>query len=218
MLALLTARLWPQTLLLTALFLLIMAAATMLACGPVERPAPADDSVLPAAQQSDGRGEPTEDPTETPALERYARDYTESSEKSGANSDPYSDMPTPPPDPTRRYPKLPHNLDRIAIEAEDSQGPSGQSDSPPEIHVVIGMTNNPDHPTTKALVQYLKEQGVTPVSVDPLAEGFGEGTHIEAFVPATMLGPITQHKGVAGILSTDHEQPDSRPEPDRLLP
>ena len=37
-------------LLLTALFLLIAVATTLLACGPVAQPAPADDGSLPAAQ------------------------------------------------------------------------------------------------------------------------------------------------------------------------
>ena len=205
-------------LLLTALFLLIAVATTMLACRPAAQMVPADDGVLPAAQQEGGGGEPTEDPTETPALERDARDYTESSEKSGANSNLYSDMPTPILDPTQRYPNLTHDLDWIAVEAEDAQGSSGQSEPPPKIRVVIWTYDNPDHPTTKALVQYLKEQGIAPTSINPRAEGFGDGTLIRAFVPATMLGPITQQEGVIGIRGTDHEQPDSRPEPDRLSP
>ena len=63
---LLTARNLPQTLLLTALFLLIVVATTMLACEPVAQPAPAADGALPAAQQSDGGDGPTE--TETPTV------------------------------------------------------------------------------------------------------------------------------------------------------
>ena len=47
MLAMLTAR--PQTLLLTALFLLLTAAAALLACGPVAQPVPAEGNVLPVA-------------------------------------------------------------------------------------------------------------------------------------------------------------------------
>ena len=168
---LLTARLWPQTLLLTALFLLIAAAAAMLACGPAAQPVPADDGALPAAQIGGGSETPGE--AEEPAEEPNAGDSTKSPEKSGANPNLYSDMPTPPPDPTRRYPNLTHKLDWIAIEAEDAQGPSGQSEPPPKIRVIIGTVNNPDHPTTKALVQYLKERGVTPTSINQLVEGFG---------------------------------------------
>ena len=68
--ALLTARHWPQTLLLTILFLLIAVTTALLACGPVAQPAPADDVALPAAQTSGG-GEPTAapaEPTITPTL------------------------------------------------------------------------------------------------------------------------------------------------------
>ena len=61
MLAMLTARPWPHPLLLTALFLLVMAAATMLACGPVAQPAPADGNVFPAAQP-DGDADPPPPP------------------------------------------------------------------------------------------------------------------------------------------------------------
>lgn len=62
----LTGRNLTQTLLLTALFLLIAVATTLLACGPAEQPGPAADGALPAAQQSDGGDEPTETPTVKP--------------------------------------------------------------------------------------------------------------------------------------------------------
>ena len=93
---LLTARHWPQTLLLSALFLMIAVAATMLACGPVAQPVPAGDGALPAAQEI-GEGEtPAAEPAETPTLGPSAGDYTKSPEKSGTNPDPYADMPPPP--------------------------------------------------------------------------------------------------------------------------
>lgn len=52
--------------LLTILFLLIAVTTTLLACGPVAQPAPADDGALPAAQVS-SEGEPTAEPAE-PAI------------------------------------------------------------------------------------------------------------------------------------------------------
>ena len=64
--ALLTARNLPQTLLLTTLFLLVAVTTTLLACGPVAQPAPADDFELPVAQ-TNGGGEPTAKPAE-PAI------------------------------------------------------------------------------------------------------------------------------------------------------
>ena len=76
---LLTARPGPQTLLLTALALLIAAATIMLACGPVAQPLPDAGDTLAAAPQTEGSGEepaaepeeptatPTTEPTDTPA-------------------------------------------------------------------------------------------------------------------------------------------------------
>ena len=65
----LTARPWPQTLLLTALTLLIVAATIMLACGPEVQPIPIEGDTRPEAPQAEGGGEdPEEEPTATPPL------------------------------------------------------------------------------------------------------------------------------------------------------
>ena len=61
--ALLTARNLTQTLLLTALFLMVAVTTALLACGPVAQSVPADDVALPAAQVNGG-GEPTAEPAE----------------------------------------------------------------------------------------------------------------------------------------------------------
>ena len=60
--------------LLTALFLLIAVATTLLACGPVAQPVPADDGALLAAQETDG-DEPTEEPEEPTATPRPTNNY-----------------------------------------------------------------------------------------------------------------------------------------------
>ena len=63
----------PQTLLLTALALLIAAATIMLACGPVAQPIPDTGDTLAAAPQAAGGGEEPaaepEEPTNTPTVE-----------------------------------------------------------------------------------------------------------------------------------------------------
>ena len=73
------ARPGMQTLLLTALALLIAVATIMLACGPVAQPIPEGGDTLAAAPQAEGNGEepaaepeeatatPTVEPTDTPA-------------------------------------------------------------------------------------------------------------------------------------------------------
>ena len=70
---LLAARPGPQTLLPTALALLIAAATLMLACGPAAQPAPDAGDTLAAAPQSEGNGEEPaaepEEPTATPTME-----------------------------------------------------------------------------------------------------------------------------------------------------
>ena len=89
----LTARHWPQTLLLTALFLLIAVATTLLACGPAAQPAPADDGALPAAQVSGGgetpgkAAETTEEPNTEPGDTAIPTPATEE----------VADIPTPEP-------------------------------------------------------------------------------------------------------------------------
>ena len=62
MLALLTARSLPQPLALISLFLLLTAAAVLLACGPVAQPVPAEGNAFPVAQQEGGAADPTEPP------------------------------------------------------------------------------------------------------------------------------------------------------------
>ena len=69
----LPTRPWPQTLLLTALALLIAAATIMLACDPAAQPAPSDGDEFSAAQPVAGGIEDTpaaepEDPTVTPPV------------------------------------------------------------------------------------------------------------------------------------------------------
>ena len=66
----LPTRPWPQTLLLTALALLIAAATIMLACGPVAQPIPEEGDTFTAAPQVEGGSEePEEEPTATPTTE-----------------------------------------------------------------------------------------------------------------------------------------------------
>lgn len=68
-----TRRPGPQTLLLTALTLLIVAATIMLACGPEIQPIPTEGDTRPEAPQAEGGSEdPEEDPTATPVAGKSA--------------------------------------------------------------------------------------------------------------------------------------------------
>ena len=176
MLALLTAR--TQTLLLTALFLLITAAAAMLACGPVAQPAPAEGNVLPAAQQL-----PVDVPTALP-----------SAQQEGEAADPTE--PPFPPEVTLTYPKIRNSLHFEVVEFEEAQdaasGPSGQSDSAPEdtaVFVEIFLSGN-----KAEVAAWLRSKGITPEHADdPAISG------LDAHVPLSLLGELSQQDGVTGI-------------------
>ena len=185
MLALLTDR--PQTLLLlTALFLLLTAAAALLACGPVAQPAPAEGNALPAAQQV-----PVDVPTALP-----------SAQQEGGAADPTE--PPPPPQVTPTYPNIRNSLQNDVVDYEEAQdaasGPSGQSDSAPEdtaVLVQIILSSN-----KAEVAAWLRGKGITPGHADDPSI-----SNLDAYVPLSLLGELSQQDGVTGIL-----QPFQAPE------
>ena len=161
----LTARPLPQPLALISLFLLLTAAATLLACGPVAQPAPAEGNALPAAQQEGGAADPTE-------------------------------PPPPPTVPTPTYPKIKYGLQYEVVEFEEAQaaasGPSGQSDSAPEdtaVLVQIILSSN-----KAEVAAWLRSKGITPAHADDPSI-----SNLNARVPLSLLGELSQQDGVTGI-------------------
>ena len=160
----LTARSLPQPLVFISLFLLLTAAAALLACGPAAQPAPADRNTLPPAQQA-GDADPTE-------------------------------PPPPPTVPTPTYPKLRHSLQHDVVQFEEAQaaasGPSGQSGSAPEdtaVLVSIFLSGN-----KAEVAAWLRSKSVTPEHADdPDISG------LDAYVPLSLLGELSQQDGVTGI-------------------
>ena len=172
MLALLTARALPQPLAFISLFLLLTAAATMLACGPVAQPAPAEGNAFPVAQQEGEAAEPTEPPF--------------------------------PPQVTPTYPKIRNSLQNDVVDYEEAQdaasGPSGQSDSAPEdtaVLVQIILSSN-----KAEVAAWLRSKGITPAHADDPSI-----SNLNARVPLSLLGELSQQDGVTGIL-----QPFQAPE------
>ena len=92
---LLTARPGPQTLLLTALALLIAAATIMLACGPVAQPIPEGGDTLAAAPQAAGGGEEPEEPDAPPPAEPQAEGGEEQAEPTATPTVEPTNTPTP---------------------------------------------------------------------------------------------------------------------------
>ncbi len=189
MLALLTARNLPQPLLLPALFLLLTAAAALLACGPVAQPAPAEGNAFPVAQPA---------PAEGNALP--------SAQQEGGAADP-TEPPPPPTLPTPTYPKLRHSLQHDVVQFEEAQdaasGPSGQSDSVPEdtvVFVEIFLSGN-----KAEVAAWLRSKGITPGGAD-----YPYTVNLQAVVPLSLLGELSQQDGVTRI-----ERP-LQPEPANL--
>ncbi len=141
----LTARNLPQPLAFISLFLLLTAAATLLACGPVAQPAPAEGNALPAAQQEGGADDPTEPP-------------------------PPPTLPTPT-YPKLRH-SLQHDVVQFEEAQDAASGPSGQSDSAPEDTAVLVAIFLSGNKAEAEVAAWLRSKGVTPgFSDDPDLSG-----------------------------------------------
>lgn len=218
---LLAARNLPQTLLLTALFLLIVVATTMLACGPAEQLGPAADGALPAAQQLDGGDEPTAEPTETPTVKPTDTPTPNSTEcvtippeyqatpelaagqvwMDGIKYQCFVIMPTP----TPKYPEL-GRLSRYAAEADEAQSEADVK----TVDIAITLSSKSD---TEAVISWLRGKGV------PIAPHWSVGyeshiytygdNYITAYIPASLLIPLSKQPGVTRIEPAGpHPHPD----------
>ena len=175
---------WPQTLLLTALALLIAAATIMLACGPAAQPIPADGDTRPAAPQV----VPADGPSTLPPAQQEGGD---SSGESGDETP--TEMPPPPTLPTLTYPNIRDSLHFDVVEFEEDQdaasGPSGQSGSAVEDSVVlveIFLSAN-----TTEVADWLRSKGVSPL--------YTTDGYIDAKVPLSLLGELSRQDGVREV-------------------
>ena len=134
----LTARALPQPLAFISLFLLLTAAAALLACGPVAQPAPAEGNALPAAQQEGGDADPTEPP-------------------------PPPTLPTPS-YPKIKHSQLQYDVVAFEEAQDAASGPSGQSDTAPadtSVLVEIYLSGN-----KAEVAAWLRGKGITPGGAD----------------------------------------------------
>ena len=218
----LPTRPWPQTLLLTALALLIAAATIMLACGPAAPPIPEEGDALPAAPQVEGGSEePEEEPTATPTMEPTDTPAPNSTE---CVSIPPEYQATPElaegqirvdgiayqcfvvtPTPTPKYPELgEYNWIAVAGEEAAAQRAAGQSEV--EIPAVRVRITFSDQASTDAAFAWLQSKGV------PRSEEVNEswrggikarvvaiysrrGNHIEVVMPASLMIPLSRQEG-----------------------
>ena len=191
---LLTARPGPQTLLLTALALLIAVATIMLACGPVAQPIPDGGDTLPAAPQAEDGGEepaaepeePTATPTTTPVPTVCVQ--WESTEER------IEYCFTPEPEVTPKYPNLSdHRLVELVEEFEKAQqstsGAAGQSADGDGTLIEIWIYLSSDK--VDGLAGWLENNSVS---------GFEKWEDaIHTWVPVSLLGPLSQQSGVRSV-------------------
>ena len=183
LLPMLPTRPGPQTLLLTALALLIAVATIMLACGPAAQPVPVvDPNPLPPAQQEGGNSA-GESGDETP-----------------------TEMPLPPPLPTIIYPNIQGSLNFDVMEFEAAQkseiGPSGRIPEAMEDNVVlvrILLSGNKDE-----VAAWLRSKSITPIYAES-----PDISNLAAEVPLSLLGALSLLDGVREVSHVDRPQPGS---------
>ena len=192
----LPTRHWPQTLLLTALALLIAAATIMLACEPAAQPAPFDGDDFsaaqpvasgiedtPAAETGEPTATPTVETTNTPtpyptlciAMPEEYQDLTELGENHVRRYGflYYCFVETPlPPLPTPKYPHLGDQLSRYAQEAEAAQAEAKQAagaSGASEVDIPLVYLHIVLADNTEEVVAWLQRNGI------PLSEDWVEG-------------------------------------------
>ena len=212
-----TRRQGPQTLLLTALALLIAAATIMLACGPAAQPLPEEGDTFTAAPQVEGGSEePEEEPTATPTTEptdtpvpnstvcvSLPPEYQSTPELAegqvrvdGIAYDCFVVTPTP----TPKYPEL-GDLNWIAVAGEEfeaqraasgASGASGQAEvEVPTAYVVITTSSN-----TADIVAWLQSKGL-PLPQDRVAS---DKTYISSYRVDWELGDDFIYARIPGSL------------------
>ena len=200
---LLTARPGPQTLLLTALALLIAAATIMLACGPAAQPIPDAGDALPAAPQAAGGGEepaaePTDTPTPVPTVCLQGTDW---------DGTKFEHCITPIPPETPKYPNLSYELlEQVgkfeeAQEAQDAvSGASGQSGiaaEDPVVDVEVFFSS----PNTDVAAAWLRSKGVLPFEVDREASTYfvEDVGYIGGVIPVSLMAELSRQEGVVEV-------------------
>ena len=193
---------WPQTLLLTALALLIAAATIMLACGPAAQPLPEEGDTFTAAPQVEGGSEePAEEPTATPTPVPTVCLQGE------IDGERFEHCITPFPPKTPKYPNLSGDLQDQVEEFEEAQdardaasGASGQSGITAEDSVVF-VEIFLSSPNTDTVAAWLRSKGVLPLDIEKeVATYFVEGVgYLSGSIPVSLMGELSRQEGVVEV-------------------
>ena len=182
--SMLSSRQGPQTLLLTALALLIAAATIMLACAPAAAPAPAAE---PDTRMAADPEAPTDTPPPT-SVPTVCVQWESTEER-------IEYCFTPEPETTPKYPNLSdHRLVTLVEEFEKAQqsasSATGQSaeqtTSLIEVRVELLSSDKVDD-----LAAWLESQGVS---------GIDKGeVDIHTWAPVSLIGPMSEQDGVRSV-------------------
>ena len=180
----LAIRPWPQTLLLTALFLLIVAATIMLACGPAAQQSPAAEPDTRTAADPEAPTAAPPPPTSVPTVCVQWESTEERIEYCF----------TPEPETTPKYPNLSdHRLVELVEEFEKAQqsagSATGQSADGGDALIEIWVYLSPKK--VDSLAAWLESNSVS---------GFEEWEDaIHVWLPVYLLGPLSQQLGVRSV-------------------
>ena len=183
-----------QTLLLTALALLIAAATIMLACGPDIPPVPDDGNDLTAESPA------TPTPVPTVCLQGTDRDGTK-----------FEHCITPIPPKTPKYPNLSGNLqDRIEEFEKAQDAASGGAPEDSVVFVQVFFST----PNTYAVALWLRSKGVLPVDLEKeMSTYFVEGVgYISGAIPLSLMGELSRQRGVVEVREPYPPEPAIVPE------
>ena len=184
-----TRRQGPQTLLLTALALLIAAATLMLACGPAAPPIPDEGDTRPAA--------------ESPATPTPAPTVCLQGEIDGEW---FEHCITPMPPKTPKYPNLSGNLHDQVEEFEKAQdAASGVAAEDSAVGVEVFFST----PNTYAVALWLRSKGVLPFEFDREASTYfvEDVGYIGGVIPLSLLAELSQQKGVVEVREPYQREP-----------
>lgn len=123
--------------------------------------------------------------------------------------------PPPPPLPVRKYPKLDRDLDSLVIAFTKCPGAAWPAAADPQVWVKILLRDNPDTATTRAIVSWLKANGI-PIQDSDLyrtwVEGYRDGTTILIYsFPVSLVLPLSEQPSVIGISKHVPETPSVGP-------
>ena len=181
-----------------ATVIILLAATTLLACGPATQFAPGEQPGLPLAKEK-----PTPEPTNTPEPTPLPTDVITKTDSGDGQRE---ILAPPPPKPTPKYPAIRDSglqQDVVELEAtkeaqdQEENGASGDSGprqpvEDPIIPVTVYLTAN-----TLTVAEWVRNQGITTVHVREYDDG--SGGRFSASVPLSLLGDLANQEGVRQI-------------------